>query len=418
MLRLSLEMKKLLQSLLASALIGLFVAGTYFVFHNVVTELQQYIWFDIAHTDENKAAIIPTAIIGAVLLAIVLRTFKTRGHQELGHAISDYAAHGKQLNLVWLSRAFVIGLVSLVAGASLGPEAILLPISYGIGYLLAKSLRLEKPEQFGMMGVIALLAAFFNAYAAALLPLAFIAYKNTKDIKKTVLAIVLGLVTTFVSIGFLHLLHEREGYIYLDPIGEITVSPMLFGVAIIMSAVATLVPFMLDAMISPLKKFYTIIDKNWLMSAIIAGLGIGSIYVLIGPIGFFSGQTGLSELLKENSEYTSLQLLGLALGKLVVTAWSIATIYRGGVIFPQLLAGMSIALLLSGSVPNTEWLATLLLATFFGIFTGALGSLIVSAAFIISLFGLSAWPLIIAAAIGSYIVKLLFKNKFAAKSAL
>ena len=411
-------MKKLLYSLVTASLIGALIASTYFIFHNLVTELQQFIWFDIAKTDENKLMTIPVAIAGALILATTLQLFRSRGHQEIGHAIGDYAAHGNQLSVKWLLQAFAIGLVSLVAGASLGPEAILLPISYGIGYLLAKAFRLDKPEQFGMIGVIALLAAFFNAYAAALLPLAFIAYKKTKDIKKMIIALLMGFVATFASIGALHLLHEREGYIYLDPIGTISVTPYLFIVAIIISAVATCIPLLLDIIVVPMQKFYKIIDKNWVSSAVIAGLGIGIIYMLIGPIGFFSGQTGLGQLLKENSEYTSLQLMGLAAGKLLVTAWSIATIYRGGTIFPQLLVGMSIALLLSGAAPNTEWLATLLIASFFGIFTGALGSIIVSAAFVLSLFGLGALPLLVAAALGSIIIKLLFKNKFAAKSAL
>jgi hypothetical protein len=79
---------------------------------------------------------------------------------------------------------------------------------------------------------------------------------------------------------------------------------------------------------------------------------------------------------------------------------------------------MSIVLLFSGASPNSDWLATLLIASFFGIFTGALGSLIISTAFVVSLFGVSAWPIIIAAAVGSQLVKIVFKDKFAAKAAL
>lgn len=411
-------MKKLLYSLLAASVIGALIAAIYFVFHNLVYTLQQYVWFDVANTDENKLMIFPVALIGGVILMAVLRLFKTKGHQEIGHAISDYSAHANQLNVRWLIQAFFIGIVSLVAGASLGPEAILLPISYGVGYLLARSLRLDNAEQFGMLGVFALLAAFFNAYAAALLPLTFIAFKKSKNVQKTIMAVLLGFIATFASLGVLRLLHEHEGYVSLGSIGTVSVTPLLFGVAIIMSAIATLIPLLLDVVVSPLKKFFIIIDKNWIISGLVAGLGIAVVYALIGPIGFFSGQMSFSELLKSNSEYTSLQLLGLAVGKLLVTAWSIATIYKGGPIFPQLLVGMSIALLFSGAVPNSEWLVTLLIASFFGIFTGALGSLIVSAAFILSLFGFAAWPLVFAAAIGSFVVKILFKNKFATKAAL
>jgi H+/Cl- antiporter ClcA len=411
-------MKKLTVILGSSILTGAIIAVIYFIFHNLVTELQDYIWFDVAGTDEHKLMAIPLAIAGALLLAFTLKVFKDRGHQDIGHAIKDYTAHGKQINVRWLIQVFIIGLVSLVGGASLGPEAILLPISYGVGYLIAKKAKLDQPELFGMMGVIALLASFFNAYAAALLPLSFIAYNRSKNTKKTILAIILGFVATFSALAVLKILHEREGYVTIEPLGTIATSPVLLLTALVMAAFATLIPLLLDKIVIPLKKVFMLFDKNWVIGSIIAGLGVGVIYALIGPIGFFSGQFGMSQLLQLNSEYTSLQLAGLALGKLIVTAWCIATIYRGGPIFPQLLVGMSIVLLFSGASPNSDWLATLLIASFFGIFTGALGSLIISTAFVVSLFGVSAWPIIIAAAVGSQLVKIVFKDKFAAKAAL
>ncbi len=411
-------MKKLVPTFAAAAITGGIVAGIYFVFSAVVEQLQDFIWFTFFDTEDSKILAIPVAVIGAVILGGVLRVMHANGHQEIGHTIAGYGARASELNARWIVRALVIGITSLVAGASLGPEAILLPVSYAVAYLVAKKLGVEQPKQFGIIGVVVLLASFFNAYAAALVPLAFLSYKKAKDIKKSLIVVVVGLVAIAVGLGVLRLLHEREGYVYISPIGDVTLTPVLIGAAIGISAVATALPLLLDMTITPLRKIFNRLNVNWVVGSVVAGLGVGGMYFLLGPLAYFSGHSEIGDLLQQNSELTSLQLAGLAIGKIVVTAWSVATIYRGGVVFPQLLVGMSVALLLSGGIPDSSWLLTLLVASFYGIFTGALGSLIIAAAFVGSLFGVVAVPLIIAAAIGSVIVKLLFRKQFATKSAL
>lgn len=411
-------MKKLMPSLFASILTGALVALVYFIFSAVVEQLQDFIWFTLFDTAEQKIMAIPLAIAGAIILAVVLRLMAAKGHQDIGHSIAGFAAKTQDISGRWILRALIIGAVSLVAGASLGPEAILLPVSYAIAYLIAKKLHVPQPAQFGLMGSIVLLAAFFNAYAAAIIPLAFISLKNRTSRRKAIAVIVLGLVAITTALGVLRVLHEREGYVYLAPIGSVSITPNLIAIAGVVAAVATLIPLLLDAMVPPMQRVFALMNKHWFVGAIIAGLGIGIFYFLLGPVAYFSGHTGLGELLKDNSELTSLQLIGLALGKFLITAWSLATIYRGGVVFPQLLVGMSIALLLSGGIPDNSWLFTLLVGSFFGIFTGALGSIVVVAAFVGSLFGVASLPLVAAAAIGSLLVKTLFRRQFAAKVTL
>nr|MBP9820622.1 hypothetical protein [Candidatus Saccharibacteria bacterium] len=68
------------------------------------------------------------------------------------------------------------------------------------------------------------------------------------------------------------------------------------------------------------------------------------------------------------------------------------------------------SLLLSGGIPDINWLVALLISTFFGIFYGAFGSFAIAATFVFSLFGITAWPLLLAAAFGSFVVKKLYKK--------
>lgn len=409
-------MKQLIRMLSAAGLTGVLVAGIYFVFSAVVEQLQDFIWFTLIDTEENKLLVFPLAITAGVLFGFLLKILGEDTKHEANHSIASYASSASQINSGWVLRVLGIGVASLVAGASLGPEAILLPASYGVAFLLAKKFKLPNPAQFGMLGIIVLLAAFFNGYAAAIILLAFIGYKNTKNFKKSLFLVVLGVFAIFISLATLRLLNEREGYVYIGPIGDVTLTPTLFAAAVIIAAVATSLPLLLDVLTALFRRMFDRVRSHWFIAGALAGLGIGVAYYLLGPIGYFSGRSGLGELLTINSELTSLQLAGLTFGKLIVTAWSLATIYRGGFVFPQLLVGMSMALLLSGGIPDSSWLFTLLYASFFGIFTGALGSMLVAAAFVLTLFGTTALPLLVAAAAGSLLIKTIFKKQFASKA--
>jgi H+/Cl- antiporter ClcA len=411
------EMKKLLPALLLSFITGALIAGVYQVFTVFVEEAQHFIWFDIADTETNKLAAIPVAIVGGLALAGALRFVHNKGHQEIGHTIASLL-ETKNIQTVWVARSLAIGAISLVAGASLGPEAILLPVSYGIGYILAKRLGMDQPQTIGLIAVVALLAAFFNSPAAGLLPIGFALAAKRKDAKTFVIVLLLSSVSALASIGLLRVLDQRDGFVTLSPIGDLVMSPLLFVVAMLLAAVATLLPFLLTSVIPKIEKIFDTLPNIWWLQGAIAGLGIGILYFLLGPIGFFSGHEGLNELLQNNSEYTSLQLAGLAIGKLLLTAWSVATIYRGGIVFPQLLIAMSLALLFTGAIPDSSWLLTLLVSTFFGVFVGSLGSLFIAASFVFSLFGIAVWPLMLAAAIGSYAIKYVLKKHFAGSAAV
>lgn len=408
--------KKPFRLLFASLLTGVSIAVIYELFIGTVEHAQDFLWFSVGKTDEYKIMAIPMAVLGGLAIAAVLRVAKARGYQEIGHTISELLGHDAVTG-VWVARTLVIGFVSLVAGASLGPEAVLIPVAYGVGYLIAKAVKSDTTAG-GLMGIIALLAAFFNAYAAALIPLAFALAARKKDAKTIIGSLLAGGIAAGSSIAVLRIIKNNEGYVALSLPTDLHFTPLLLGAAVVIAALCTLIPFALTACIGRFHRYFDRLPKQWVVQGTVAGLGVGLVYFLIGPVGFFSGHSGLSELLQNNSEYTSLQLAGLAAGKLLVTAWSAATIYRGGLVFPQLVIAMSLALLLSGGIPNDTWLVTLLASSFFGVFTGTLGSLLIAAAFIWSLFGLGVLPVVVAAAVGSYGVKRLFAKRFAQSNAL
>ena len=404
-------MKKQIIALLTSLTLGFTIGLLYIGFTQAVDISQDYIWFDLFDVSKNKIYIIPLAVAGGLVMAGFLKLFNQSSNKS-GLSIKDLSSL-KNISPVWVLASLALGYISLVAGASLGPEAILMPASFAIGILVAGVYSIEQKKVFGLLAVIAMLAAFFNSWYAGLLPLSLIAIKNKKDIKQTIKLVLLGLFAVFGSLAALNLLKHKSGYVVLESFGSIIITPKLLLLAFVVSAVVTLLPLLAHKVTFKLQKMFSLLPNKWVLQGLVAGGGLAIMYYLLGPIAFFSGSNGISELITNNSEYTSLQLLGLAVGKILVTAWCLGTIFRGGIVFPLLLSGVSVSLLLSGGIPDINWLVALLLSTFFGIFFGSFGSFAIAFVFVLSLFGIAVWPIMLAAAAGSFMVKLLYKKPIA-----
>ncbi|MCU0667439.1 MAG: chloride channel protein [Patescibacteria group bacterium] len=389
-----------LKTIVTVFIVSILVPIIYLLFTNLVHYLQELIWFDIADVNNNKIVVIPLSIIGGLILSWAIMVNKNKLGRELSHDIKELTKDIK-ISPKLVVSAFLIGIASLVGGASLGPEAILIPICYGAGFLVAKNFKIEKPEFIGLIAIISLLASFFNGIVAAVLPLAFISYMMSKNKKNTIILLLLGSLAALISVVFLRLIGVKDGYVKI-PLESITsINYKMLIVALVVGFIATYMTGLLYKTSKYFKTFFEMLPKKWITQGFVAGLGVGVAYYLLGPMAFFSGHYGLEELIKQNSQYTSFQLAGLAVGKLLVTAWCIATIYRGGLIYPLLLSGMSIALLLTGAYPDNNWLIALLVATFVGAFGGNFKSAIVGAAFVLPLFGIGSLSLVMVAMIGS-----------------
>ena len=109
-----------IKALGVTLLIGIFVPLIYLVFTDFVHFMQELIWFDIAKTDENKLAIIPLSILGGVILSGALLINKKIMGRELSHEISSLLKDTK-ITPKLMVAAFIIGAISLIGGASLGP---------------------------------------------------------------------------------------------------------------------------------------------------------------------------------------------------------------------------------------------------------------------------------------------------------
>ncbi len=387
----------LARQLFAVALTGALVGAIYVGFTSVVEYLQHWLWFEIGQVDVIHWHTIPIAIVGAVALSCALKYWPQK--DDVPHTIPALMA-SSNITWSWLVLSLIIGGLSLVAGAGLGPEIILLPVSFGVGYLLALALKLPEPSKVGLAGILALLAAFFNAPAAALLPLFFALINKLKTILGIFQGMVVGFLAVMSSIVVLRLLNESEGYVVIDPIPFDLYTPQIFFLTFVLSALATFLPTLFALSVSYTKKLVNNLPSGTLSRGVIAGLVVGVFYAILGPLSFFSGHDALHVLAHDAESLSNGQLLALGIGKFVIAVWSVATIYRGGVIFPQLVTAVSLGLVLI-SFTSVAYLLPLFVAVFVGVFAGAMGSVIIAASFALSVFGFGVWPLLLVAIGGS-----------------
>jgi len=293
-------------------------------------EVDPYSWYALAVTS-----------VGGLSVGVLLRVVP--GHGGPGPA----EGHGIGMEQVQASDAagmVLISLVSLSAGASLGPEAALLAVALSIGAVLANRLRRAELERvFGMSGVGSLLSGLFGS------PLA-----------PTVLVLEVAPVTGHNLYVFLIpvLIASAVGLLMFDailngPLLEIDF-PSYPGVelahvfeALAVAAVAAAVGMLLIATLRAVQRLLLPIADRTVLKATVGGVGIGLIALVAGEETLFSGEHELEVLLQDPEAYGAGALVLILGGKLLALALSLETGFRGGRIFPVLFIGATVGFIAS-----------------------------------------------------------------------
>ncbi len=320
------------------ALATLAFLGAYLGLHDLVWEElpealgidDPYTWFALCVTT-----------LGGLTVGVLLRVLP--GHGGPGPA----EEHGIGMEQVPASHTVgivVISLVSLTAGASLGPEAALLAVALALGSVLAARLkRAELERVFGMSGVGSLLSGLFGsplAPTALVLEMAPVTGHN--------LYVFLVPVLVASAIGLLMFNAVLDG-----PLLEIAL-PSYTGVdfahvleALAVAAIAAGVGLLLIALLRGLRLALAPIADRVVLKATLGGVGIGVIALVAGEETLFSGEHELEVLLSDPGAYSARALLLILGGKLLALALSLETGFRGGRIFPVLFIGATVGFITS-----------------------------------------------------------------------
>lgn len=334
-------MKKL-KLLLAVILVGILVALTYYVFEYAVHHSINYIWNTVFDTANKRYLVIPLAVVGALLFFGFQHLLdpKSEGHEAHGlGGITDVSL--KKLGIV-----LFIGYFSLVGGASLGPEAILVPSSMIIGsYLGLKLFNKNELATKALMaaGIMALFAAFFHSWVVGILSISLVTKQaKTKITPQLALIAFLAAGASFLT---LKVIDPTNSYFNTPDYNlHVILVDMAAGVILLAAGYASTFA---------LKFLHGAFDdiranaKNltWWKLAIAAGLGLSLFYLLGGPLVEFTGNESVAPMFAQAPSLGVWSVILILVCKLLAISWSKAMGYRGGLIFPMVFVASTLVAL-------------------------------------------------------------------------
>lgn len=326
-------------------LVGSLVGVTYMLFEFLVKDGTNWLWNDLLKSDVYRWRVIPIAIVMSLLYSFTIRYFKKKRVVPTDTELMDEITSVGESSFKDFVVIFIIGLLSLLAGASLGPEASLLALSICLAAIFSKKMKiLGTPiaELLGLSAVTALLTAFFFSIIPLAIPLLLLR-KQKRLTNQTALLPILASLSAWLTIYFLN----GNAFGTVPVSGSFDIKNML--TAVIVAFVTVLFGFGIKKLIKVLSKHITNFDNkySWYVTAILFGTVLGLIYLVGGQSVQFTGSEGVDLLYENKASYTVIALMGLVFMKMLATSWSLSTGYRGGLVFPSIYVGVALSFAIS-----------------------------------------------------------------------
>lgn len=284
-----------------------------------------------------------TALAALVIVLVGKRPF------DMGHAAAEFDTHGR-MDTAHLVSGTAYALLSLFSGAAIGPEGALTDISGGLGTLLADRLRLDRDsiKTMAYAGVAGAFAAFFGAAPVGALLAAELISPTSPAISRTTIVAGLGAGSSA------WIVYSVLGGPQLAPIfslpGGARMGFMDLGFGLALGLAGSVIGLVYGAgMMKTRSALAGLRTKPWL--AALAGGAVTALAAVMSPYLLFSGQAEIAPLLERAATLGVIVLVGLGLGKLALSVWSVSTVYFGGPIFPLIFAGTCFGLALNLAMP-------------------------------------------------------------------
>jgi H+/Cl- antiporter ClcA len=238
----------------------------------------------------------------------------------------------------------ITALVSLISGASLGPEAPLADACGGIGTWLSDRFKLKENENraMGFSGFSGMLAAMItNPFSGALLTLESAQGGISAGplyLWGFVPSLLASAAATVVFVGLTGHYFET---LYAFPNYVPHLVDLAWAIPFGLAGAFVGVFFMLG--LKWLRQLMQPLKTHLVWRGLIGGLGMGIIGALL-PLTRFSGEAETLDLISQAAQIGFLMLVVLAVSKLFATALLLATGWKGGYIFPVMFAGIAIGM--------------------------------------------------------------------------
>jgi H+/Cl- antiporter ClcA len=245
--------------------------------------------------------------------------------------------------------ALLVAVVSLIGGASLGPEA---PVGTGAGAAGTWLARRRGADDAGTRALtFAGMSAGFGGLVSTPLGGPLLAFELEHEQSSTYYYshLIPGIVAGAVGFGVVYpVIGAPFVGLYELPSSEFSSWMLIAAVAI--GIVAFAVSMALGRVIVPIVAWFRRLDDRPVIRGFLGGLGVaGAGFAL--PLTLFSGQTGLAEILADPGAIGWLTLVALIVLKTVALASSLGGGFYGGPIFPIFFIGGILGALVHVAVP-------------------------------------------------------------------
>jgi H+/Cl- antiporter ClcA len=274
----------------------------------------------------------------------------------------------------------ITAFISLISGASLGPEAPLADACGGIGTFISDRLKLNAQEMrtMGYSGVSGMLASFITSpFSGALLGLESAQGESRGRqmyfwvlFPSLLASAVATVVFVWLSGTFFETLYKFPAYtpqlrdlIYAAPLG------LIGGVVGLL--------FML--LLRRLQSLFQPMKGQVVLRGLLGGLGMGIIGAFL-PLTLFSGESETTDLITHAVEIGVVMLIVLGLAKLFATSLLLATGWKGGYIFPIMFASVALGMAVNIMFPSIP-VAVTVAATMAGALVAAMRAPLFAALF-------------------------------------
>jgi H+/Cl- antiporter ClcA len=394
------KLKSYLRLMLLIIILGAVSAVITFAFIALVNLLTDLVWKQAPLTLglDSRLFTLLVCTLGGLLVGLLVKIFGD--HNAIFYELMQEFGKTGRFDYRHAPGIVLTAFVSLISGASLGPEAPLADACGGLGTLAADKLKLDEQETrtIGYGGLSGMLAAFItNPFGGALLSLesaqggATGAHLYFWALFPSLLA---SAVATMVFVGLSGSFMEP---IYSFPDYAPNLKDLLQAVPFSLVGGVAGVLFML--MFKWLRKLMQPMKGHVVWRGLIGGLGMGIIGVLL-PLTLFSGEEQTAELIQQAAEIGFWMLIVLALAKLLATSLVLATGWKGGYIFPIMFAGVALGMAGHLVFPNTP-VAVTVAATLAGALVATLKAPLFASLFTLVLVQANAAPVIAVAVIVS-----------------
>jgi len=373
--------KSYLRLMILVALMGIVSAVVTFVFMVFVHQGTQVIWEQTAQALGLDPALFTMLVctLGGLVVGLLVKYFGD--HSGIfAEVMREFGKTGR-FDYRNAPGIVITAFVSLISGASLGPEAPLADACGGIGTMISDRLKLDEQETrtMGFSGVSGMLAAFITQPLGGAVLGMESAQGGSGDNRKDYFWVLFpSLLASAVStVVFVLLSGAFFETLYQFPDYAPRLVDLLFAVPLGLLGGVIGVLFMLS--LKRLQQLFLPMKKSLVLRGLLGGLGMGIIGALL-PLTLFSGEAETAELIEGAAELGVVMLIVLGLVKLFATSLLLATGWKGGYIFPIMFASVALGMAMDLLFPGIP-VAVCVAATMAGALVAALRAPLYAALF-------------------------------------